>query len=70
MFEEKLESAVNELLKNKNPKKNQLYLKNVGDLLLQTPYFKSFMEAYPDLGPLMYVNLLNSLNNYFNILMY
>ena len=61
MFEEKLESAVNELLKNKNPKKNQLYLKNVGDLLLQTPYFKSFMEAYPDLGPLMYVNLLNSL---------
>ena len=62
MLEAKLELAANELINNNNPRKFQLYLENVGELLLNIPYFKKFMEAYSDLGPLTYINLLNHLN--------
>lgn len=63
MLESKLEYTVNELLKNKDPKKNKMFLDVVGELLLQLPYFKMLMEEYPDpdLGPLMFINLVNHL---------
>ena len=63
MLESKLEYTVNELLKNRDPLKNKLYLDEVGELLLKLPYFKMLMEEYPDqdLGPLMFINLLNHL---------
>ena len=63
MLESKLEYSVNQLLKNKDPKKNKMYLDVVGELLLKLPYFKMLMEEYPDpdLGPLMFVNLVNHL---------
>ena len=63
MLESKLEYTVNELLKNKDPRRNKIYLDEVGELLLKLPYFKMLMEEYPDpdLGPLMFINLLNHL---------
>ena len=63
MLESKLEYTVNELLKNRDPLKNKIYLDEVGELLLKLPYFKMLMEEYPDqdLGPLMFINLLNHL---------
>ena len=62
MFEAKLEFAVHELINNTDPKKKQILLENVGELLLNIPYFKMFMECYPELGPLMYWHLINHLN--------
>ena len=62
MLEAKLAYAVNELINNINPNKKQFLLEKVGELLLNVSYFKMFMENYPDLGPLMYLNLVNNLS--------
>ena len=63
MLESKLEFTVNELLKNKDPKRNKIYIDEIGELFLKLPYFKMLMEEYPDpdLGPLMFRNLLKHL---------
>ena len=63
MLESKLEYTVNELLKNKDPRRNKMYIDEIGELLLKLPYFKMLMEEYPDpdLGPLMFRNLLKHL---------
>ena len=63
MLESKLEYTVNELLKNKDPRRNKIYMDEIGELFLKLPYFKMLMEEYPDpdLGPLMFRNLLKHL---------
>ena len=62
MVETKLEYAVNELINNINPKEMQFHLEKVGELLLNLSYFKTFMETNPNLGPLIYINLLKQLS--------
>jgi len=62
MLEARLSYEVNELLNNYDPNKKQIILETIGDLLLNVSYFKMFMENYPDLGPLMYLNLINNLS--------
>ena len=62
MLEAKLAFEVNELLNNYDPRKKQFLLETIGELLLNVSYFKMFMENYPDLGPLMYLNLINNLS--------
>ena len=61
MLETKLEYSVNQLINNHDPQKKQLYLDEVGKLLLNISYFKKYMHTYPDLGPLTYTNLINNL---------
>ena len=61
MFESKLEYTVNEIIKNKDEKQTQINLESLGDLLLKLPYFKMLKEKYPDLFPIMFINLLNHL---------
>ena len=61
MFESKLEYTVSEIIKNKDEKQTQIHLESLGDLLLKLPYFKMLMEKYPDLFPIMFINLLNHL---------
>ena len=61
MFESKLEYTVSELIKNRDEKQTQINLESLGDLLLKLPYFKMLMEKYPDLFPIMFINLLNHL---------
>ena len=61
MLETKLEYSVNQLINNHDPQKKQLYLDEVGKLLLNISYFKKYMQTYPDLGPLTYTNLINNL---------
>ena len=61
MFESQLECTVNELLKDKDPKKAQIDLELLGDLLVKLPYFKNLTETYSDMGPLMFINFLNHL---------
>ena len=62
MLETKLELAVKQLLNNYNPRKKQMLLQSLGEILLKISYFQIFMENYPDLGPLIYPNLIKSLN--------
>ena len=62
MVETKLEFAVNELINNINPKEKQFHLEKVGELLLNLSYFKTFMETNPDLGRLIYINILKQLS--------
>mgnify|MGYP002624516428 CR=1 FL=1 len=62
MFESKLEYTVSEIIKNKDEKQTQINLESLGDLLLKLPYFKMLMEKYPDLFPIMFINLLNHLS--------
>ena len=61
MFESKLEYTVNEIIKNRDEKQTQINLESLGDLLLKLPYFKMLMEKYPDLFPIMFINLMNHL---------
>ena len=51
MLEAKLELAVNELINNYNPRKKQILLHSIGEILLNISYFKMFMKNYPELGP-------------------
>ena len=53
MLETKLELAVKQLLNNYNPRKKQMLLQSLGEILLKISYFQIFMENYPDLGPLI-----------------
>ena len=62
MLEAKLELAVNELINNYNPRKKQILLHSIGEILLNISYFKMFMKNYPELGPLIYPNLVKSLS--------
>ena len=62
MIEVKLEMAVNELINNTNTKQKQSLLETIGELLLNISYFQIFLDNYPDLGPLMYSNLINNLS--------
>lgn len=61
MLEAKLELAINELISNIIPRKKFLLLQTVSELLLNISYFKTLMENYPNLGPLMYPSLINNL---------
>ena len=61
MFESKLEYTVSEIIKNRDERQTQIHLESLGDLLLKLPYFKMLMEKYPDLFPIMFINLLNHL---------
>ena len=61
MFESQLEYTVSEIIKNRDEKQTQINLESLGDLLLKLPYFKMLMEKYPDLFPIMFINLLNHL---------
>ena len=69
MLESKLELAGNEIINNKNTTQFHLHLEALGDLLLNIPYFKKFVETYADAGPLIFyvILLLNPLleNIYF-----
>ena len=58
MLETKLEYSVNQLINNHDLQKKQLYLDEVGKLLLNTSYFRKYMQTYPDLGPFILYKLL------------
>ena len=58
MLESKLELAGNEIINNKNTTQFHLHLEALGDLLLNIPYFKKFVETYADAGPIKIVLLI------------